>query len=88
VTSIDAEGTVLLSNVRAQDLLELPPDDGYIGRSLIELTRHPDLHDLVRWVMEASETEGSTMREIELDGSQKHVLQCAPSSWSFTTLAS
>jgi two-component system phosphate regulon sensor histidine kinase PhoR len=75
VIVIDAEGTVLLSNRRAQDLLELPPDDGYIGRSLIELTRHPDLHDLVHWVMEASETEPSTMREIALDGAQRHVLQ-------------
>jgi two-component system phosphate regulon sensor histidine kinase PhoR len=75
VIVIDAEGTVLLSNGRARDLLELPPDDGYIGRSLIELTRHPDLHDLVRWVMKAGEAESSTMREIELDGAQRHVLQ-------------
>jgi two-component system phosphate regulon sensor histidine kinase PhoR len=76
VIVIDAEGTVLLSNARAQNLLELPPDDGYKGRSLIELTRHPDLHDLVRWVMEAGEAERSTMREIALEGAQqRHVLQ-------------
>jgi two-component system phosphate regulon sensor histidine kinase PhoR len=66
---------VLLSNSRARELLDLPPDDGYIGRSLIELTRHPDLHDLVRWVMESGPGERSTMREISLDGSQQHVLQ-------------
>jgi two-component system phosphate regulon sensor histidine kinase PhoR len=75
VLVIDGDGTVLLSNQRAQTLLELPPDHGYIGRPLIELTRHPDLHDLVRWVMSEGGLSNPSSREITLDGSQQHVLQ-------------
>jgi two-component system phosphate regulon sensor histidine kinase PhoR len=75
VLVIDDAGTVLLSNQRAQALLELPPAHGYIGRSLIELTRHPDLHDLVRWVMSEGGLANPSSREVTLDGSQQHVLQ-------------
>jgi len=75
VLVIDSEGTVLLSNQRAQAFLDLPPNHGYIGRSLIELTRHPDLHDLVRWVMSEGGLSNPSSREITLDGSQPNVLQ-------------
>jgi two-component system phosphate regulon sensor histidine kinase PhoR len=75
VLVIDGTGTVLLSNQRAETLLELPPDHGYIGRSLIELTRHPDLHDLVRWVMSEGGLSNPSSREITLDGGQHHILQ-------------
>lgn len=75
VLVIDREGTVLLSNQRAETLLELPPDHGYIGRPLIELTRHPDLHDLVRWVMSEGGLSNPSSREITLDGAQQHILQ-------------
>lgn len=75
VLVIDGQGTVLLSNHRAETLLELPPDHGYIGRSLIELTRHPDLHDLVRWVMSEGGLSDPSSREITLEGAQQHILQ-------------
>jgi two-component system phosphate regulon sensor histidine kinase PhoR len=75
VLVIDAAGTVLLGNDRAQEVLDLRAGGDYVGQPLIELTRHPDLHDLVRWVMEKNDSEGSTMREISLDGAQQSVLQ-------------
>jgi two-component system phosphate regulon sensor histidine kinase PhoR len=75
VLVIDREGTVLLSNQRAERLLELPPDHEYIGLPLIELTRHPDLHDLVRWVMGEGGLADSSSREIVLDSARQQILQ-------------
>ncbi len=75
VLVIDASGTVLRSNHRAEVLLELPPRAAHIGRPLIELTRHPDLHDLVNEVKAAGGRTRSSAREVALDGAGQHVLQ-------------
>jgi two-component system phosphate regulon sensor histidine kinase PhoR len=72
---IDASGTVLLSNSRAQVLLDLPRADLPLGKPLIELTRHPDLHQLVREVMSGGATEGPFVRDLHLVGAVPLVLQ-------------
>jgi two-component system phosphate regulon sensor histidine kinase PhoR len=75
VLVIDAAGTVLLMNSRAQVLLDLPGTDLPLGKPLIELTRHPDLHQLVREVMHTSVMQGPFVRDLHLGGGAPLVLQ-------------
>lgn len=75
VLVIDAGGTVLLSNRGAEELLQLPPGQDYTGRPLIELTRHPDLHELVRWAVSEGGLERDSTLEVGLGGSGSYVLQ-------------
>jgi len=75
VLVIDAAGTVLLMNSRAQVLLDLPGTDLPLGRPLIELTRHPDLHQLVREVMHSSAMQRPFVRDLYLGGGAPLVLQ-------------
>jgi two-component system, OmpR family, phosphate regulon sensor histidine kinase PhoR len=75
VLVIDAAGTVQLSNRRAEALLDLPHGDLPLGRPLIELTRHPDLHELVREVMGDGGAQRPFVRDLHLDGAKPIVLQ-------------
>jgi two-component system phosphate regulon sensor histidine kinase PhoR len=74
VLVIDSAGTVLLGNSRAEVLLDLPPGDLPLGRPLIELTRHPDLHQLVRQVMTGG-AQRPFVRDLHLEGAKGMVLQ-------------
>jgi two-component system phosphate regulon sensor histidine kinase PhoR len=75
VLVIDAAGTVLLGNSRAQVLLDLPGTDLPLGRPLIELTRNPDLHELVRQVVHGGRTQRPFVRDLQLGGGAPLVLQ-------------
>ncbi len=75
VLVIDANGIVLLSNRGAEELLQLPPGGDYTGRPLIELTRHPDLHELVRWAVSEGGLERDSTLEVGLGGTGSYVLQ-------------
>jgi two-component system phosphate regulon sensor histidine kinase PhoR len=75
VLVIDAQGIVLLSNRGAEELLQLPPGEVYAGRPLIELTRHPDLHELVRWAVSEGSRERDSTLEVGLGGTGSYVLQ-------------
>ena len=75
VLVIDSAGTVLLGNSRAEVLLDLPPGDLPLGKPLIELTRHPDLHQLVRQVMSGGAAQRPFVRDLHLEGGKAMVLQ-------------
>src|SRR5579862_8071224 len=75
VLVIDAAGTVLLSNSQAASLLDLPRGDLPLGRPLIELTRHPDLHALVREVMTGDGARRPFVRDVQIDGGKTLILQ-------------
>jgi two-component system, OmpR family, phosphate regulon sensor histidine kinase PhoR len=75
VLVIDSAGTVLLGNRRAEYLLDLHADMSKIGRPLIELTRNPDLHELVRWARTAGGAATPLVREVTLGGPNPHILQ-------------
>ena len=77
VVVIDTNGTVLLSNSRAQEILELPADQPSLGRSLIELTRNPDLHNLIRRVKAEGEFDQSSALDVVLDAAGQRVVQVA-----------
>ena len=74
VLVIDAAGTVLLSNRRAEELLGMPAGRN-AGRPLIELNRNPDLHRLVRWAVSDRSLARASVLEIALDGAAGRILQ-------------
>ncbi len=69
VIVIDAEGRVLLANPRARELLSIWGE--FIGRPIPEVVRSPGVDDLI---IEASNTEGIVVREIEVDAEKRRVL--------------
>jgi two-component system phosphate regulon sensor histidine kinase PhoR len=75
VLVVDTEAKVRLTNRRAQDLLELPPDQDCVGRPLIELTRHPDIHELIRRVRHEVHDQRTLVEEMVLDGARHQTLQ-------------
>lgn len=75
VLVVDIEAKVRLSNRRAQELLELPPDQDCVGRPLIELTRHPDIHELIRRVKHQAPGQRTLVEEMVLDGARHQTLQ-------------
>jgi two-component system phosphate regulon sensor histidine kinase PhoR len=75
VLVIDATGTVVLSNQRAEVLLDLSRADLPLGKPLIELTRHPDLHEIVREVMSDGGADRPFVRDLYLEGAKPLVLQ-------------
>ncbi len=79
VVVIDGEGTVLIANTRAGVLLDLSAGEGYAGRSLAELSRHPDLHDLVRLVRSEGSWDEPMVQEIAVGTGSQLTLQVTAS---------
>jgi two-component system phosphate regulon sensor histidine kinase PhoR len=75
VLVVDPDSIVVLSNRRAQELLELPPDEDCVGRPLIELTRHPDIHELIRRAKQETDARRSLAEEMVLDETRHQTLQ-------------
>lgn len=79
VLVIDGEGTVVLANARAVRLLELPRDANIGGRTLVELSRHPDLHEMVRLVRAEGEWAEPMVGEVSLGTAKPLTLQVTAS---------
>jgi len=75
VVVTDLDGTVVLLNARARELLSLPADQDWRGRPLVELTRDPALAELAR-ALAADDTthahdvtlEGANARTSQVNG--------------------
>ncbi|MCK6555781.1 cell wall metabolism sensor histidine kinase WalK [Candidatus Binatia bacterium] len=75
VLVIDRLGTILLSNQRAEWLFGTASTHGsMVGQPLINVTRDPDIQELVREVMRG-DTRRGRMREITLEGAGRENLQ-------------
>jgi two-component system, OmpR family, phosphate regulon sensor histidine kinase PhoR len=72
VLVIDLAGTVVLMNARARELLGLPIETPWRGRSLVELSRDPGLADVVR---ELGAGAAVTSRDVMLEASRGLMLQ-------------
>ena len=79
VLVIDGEGTVVLANARAARLLDLPRDSEHAGRSLVELSRHPDLHEMVRLVRAEGDWGEPMVQEVSVGTAQTLTLQVTAS---------
>ena len=79
VLVIDGDGTVVLANTRAEELLELPRGEDHVGRSLAELTRHPDLHEMVRLVRAEGDWAQPIVQEVSAGATRSLTLQVTAS---------
>jgi two-component system phosphate regulon sensor histidine kinase PhoR len=74
VLVIDHAGRIQLSNQRADSLFRVAGNDSLIGQPLINVSRDPDLQELVRAVMNG-DTKPPLVREITLEGAGRESLQ-------------
>ncbi len=72
VVVTDLDGTVVLLNARARDLLGLPSHQDWRGRSLVELARDPALAELARAL--AADDPAHT-RDVTLEGAHGRMSQ-------------
>ncbi len=79
VLVIDGEGRVVLANSHAVDFLDLPVGENHRGRFLAELSRHPDLHEMVRLVREEGEWAQPIVLEIVVGTARDLALQVSAS---------
>ena len=68
VIVLDADRRIRFSNRAAHDLLELSEETDFQARPLLEFSRHPVLHDLVRNVLDSPPGAEVLSREIEIEG--------------------
>ncbi len=65
VIVLDINGKVILVNQMAQTMFKLPPDTSVLGMSTVEVSRHPEMHALIRDVV-GSDTRDPLHRELTL----------------------
>ena len=68
----DLRGTVALMNERARELLGLPRGHDGAGRSLVEVTRQPQVGEMLR---ELAAGTATLSRDVTLDGAERATLQ-------------
>ncbi len=79
IVVVDGEGVVVIANERAVELLDLPRQEEHVGRLLAELTRHPDVHDLVAEARREKDWGQAIVRDISIAGSQELTLRVSAS---------
>ena len=70
VVVLDADSHIRFSNRAAHDLLELSEETDFQAKPLLEFSRHPVLHDLVRAVLDSPPGAEALSQEIEIEGEQ------------------
>ena len=65
VIVLDTNGKVILVNQMAQTMFKLPPDTSVLGMSTVEVSRHPEMHALIREVV-GSDNRDALHRELTL----------------------
>ncbi len=68
----DLRGTVALMNERARELLALPRGHDGAGRPLVEVTRQPQVGEMLR---ELASGTATLSRDVTLDGAERSTLQ-------------
>ncbi len=68
VIVLDADRRIRFSNRAAHALLELSEETDFQARPLLEFSRHPVLHELVRAVLDSPPGAEALSREIEIEG--------------------
>ncbi len=74
VIVLDANSRIRFSNRAAHDLLGRSEEADFQARPLLELSRHPVLHDMVRAVLDSPPRAEALAQEIEREGEQPRSL--------------
>jgi two-component system phosphate regulon sensor histidine kinase PhoR len=68
VLVLDAKGQVLVINDRAKAMFRVPEDQDIHGASVLEISRHPEMHKIVAEALRSDFSIQPYSREVELDG--------------------
>jgi two-component system phosphate regulon sensor histidine kinase PhoR len=68
VLVLDAKGQVLVINDRAKAMFRVPEDQDIHGASVLEISRHPEMHKIVEEALKSDFSIQPYSREVELDG--------------------
>jgi two-component system phosphate regulon sensor histidine kinase PhoR len=67
VLVLDPKGDVLVINQQAERMFHLPEDGDSRGASILEISRHPEMRDILHDVLAFDFTKGPYRKEVELD---------------------
>ena len=67
VLVLDPKGQVLVINDRAKAMFQVPAERELHGVSMLEISRHPEMHKVLREVLHFDLSEQTYSKEIELD---------------------
>jgi two-component system phosphate regulon sensor histidine kinase PhoR len=67
VLVLDPKGYVLVINQRAARMFHLPEDGDNRGASILQISRHPEMRNILRDVLAFDFTKGPYRKEVELD---------------------
>ena len=78
VLVLDPKGNVLVINDQAKTMFRPPAGRDLHGVSVLELSRHPEIHNLVQDVLKLNFTSASYSKEVELDDARWFQINAAP----------
>ena len=67
VLVLDPKGHVVVINQQAERMFHLPEDGDSRGASILEISRHPEMRNILRDVLAFDFTKGPYRKEVELD---------------------
>jgi two-component system phosphate regulon sensor histidine kinase PhoR len=78
VLVLDAKGNVLVINDQAKTMFHAPAGRELHGASLLELSRHPEIHGILQEVLKPNFTSESFSKEVELDDARWFRINAVP----------
>ena len=78
VLVLDPKGNVLVINDQARGMFHVPPGREVYGVSILELSRHPEIHAILEEVLKFDFTSQTFSREIELEDGYWFSVNAAP----------
>jgi two-component system phosphate regulon sensor histidine kinase PhoR len=68
VLVLDPKGNVLLMNEQAKTMFHVPAGRKIFGASMLEISRHPEIHRILETVLAGDFSDSRYSKEVELDG--------------------
>ncbi len=78
VLVLDPKGNVMAINEQAKRMFRPPAGRELHGVSMLELSRHPEIHDIVQDVLKLNFTSVAYSREVDLDDARWFQINAAP----------
>lgn len=78
VVVLDPKGNVLVINDQAKTMFHVPPGRDVFGVSILEISRHPEIHAILEQVVKFDFTSQTFSREVELEDGYWFSVNAAP----------